>query len=166
MKRPSCTRNLIGLTLALTACGQPRSSDKPIEVGSNDKASVEQDIARTEDSVRLSLAEKRIVELQRKMAEMEATPESVEIELVKGRLEAVEAKAYARQDDPAPPVDYVTTTPTPTRATNLPSRTEARPATAPKKREGARTALRLPELERSARPATDAEKAAFSTRPH
>jgi hypothetical protein len=127
---------------------------------------VEQDIARTEESVRLSLAEKRIVELQQKIAEMEITPDSVEIELLKGRLEAVEAKEYARQVDSALPVDNVTATPIPTRAANLPSRTGARPATAPTKRDGARTALRLPDLERSPRPATEAEKAAFSTRPH
>lgn len=134
-------------------------------VEANGKASAEQDIARTEDSVRLSLAEKRIAELQLKLAEMGATPESVEIELLKSRLDAVEAKAYARQDDPALPVDSVPATRPSTRPVTPPPQTGARAATVPAKRDGGRTPLRLREMESSTRPATDAEKTAFSKPP-
>lgn len=159
----SRTWSLMGLALAMSACDQPRSSVKPTTVGLDEKASAEQDIARTEDSVRLSLAEKRIAELQQKIAEMEVTPQTVEIDLLKSRLEAVEAKAYAGADDLAVPRDSAA--PTGARAATPTSRIGAGPATASTKRESARKPLRLPQLEPSPRPATDAEKAAFNTRP-
>jgi len=142
-----------------------------MSVGVDEKLSAEQDIARTQDSVRLALAEKRIAELQQKIAEMEVTPDSVEIDLLKGRLEAVEAKAYARQDDAELPRDNAVLTPTraaaptPMPAVKPTSRTGARAAAVPTKRDGARTPLRIPQLEPAPRLATDAEKGAYGTRP-
>ena len=154
-----CQWSLIGLTLMLCACDQ-RSPDTSLAARSEGVNSIAQDIARTESTVRLSMAEKRIALLEKKLAEMEITPQTVEIDLLKSRLEAVEAKVYARQDEAMMPTDGAKPTTTPTSRAG-----PARPAPTTKQ-DATRTPLRLPQLEPATRAATDAEKAAFSARPN
>ena len=147
----------IGLALTLCACDQ-RSPDVSLPGRPDAANSVEQDIARTRSDVRISIAEKRIAQLEKKLAEMEVTPETLEIDLLKSRLEAVEAKAYARQDESAVATDGAKPTTTPT------ARSESRTPAQSARRDATRTPLRLPQLEPAARAATDAEQAAFSAR--
>jgi hypothetical protein len=157
----------LALPLALSACDPPRWARGGADTDSRDPMArrdadfrrtetqrVAQDIARTEESVRLSIAEKRIEALEKSLAEMQTTPETVEIDLLKGRLAAVEAKAYALQDAPpsAPPVAAGTTTPR--RAASTDATTT--------RRDPSRPPLRLPQLESAPRRATEAEKAAFN----
>lgn len=157
----------LALPLALSACDPPRWARGGADTDSRDPMArrdaefrrtetqrVTQDIARTEESVRLSIAEKRIAALETALAEMQTTPQTVEIDLLKSRLVAVEAKAYALQDAPpaAPPAAVPTTTPR--RAANADAATT--------RRDPARPPLRLPQLESAPRRATEAEKAAFN----
>jgi hypothetical protein len=154
----------LALPLALSACDPPRWARGGADTDGSDPMArrdadfrrtetqrVAQDIARTEESVRLSIAEKRIEALEKSLAEMQTTPETVEIDLLKGRLAAVEAKAYVLQDA-LPPA--TAPTPTPRRAASADATTT--------RRDTSRPPLRLPQLESAPRRATEAEKAAFN----
>ena len=149
----------IALALCLCACDQ-RSPDVPPDPGAKEKARVEQDIARTEDGIRIAIAEKRIAQLEKTLAEIQVTPESVEIDLLKKRLEAVEAKVYAREDDPAAPDAGAKPAATPDRTATASPRPSSATSAAPARRESAPS--RRSPSEPATRVATDAEKAAFA----
>lgn len=151
MTMPSRLWSLIWLSLATAACDQPRYPDTPTAVDPNEKARVEEDLSRTEDRTRLALAEKRIAELQKRLDEMAVTPQTVEIDLLKARLTAVEAATFARSEQPP------AATPSP-----APTRTVPRPTTGSGQKDTARVPLQLRDLESAPRPASQSEKAAFN----
>lgn len=143
---PSRIWSLIWLSLALSACDQPRSPDTPTAVDPTEKAKAEQDVSGVLADARLALAEKRIAELQQKLDEMAITPQSMEIDLLKSRLAAVEAATFAK--DAQPPASAASPAPVPRGTAEAGQKTTAR------------TPLRLRELEPATRPAPQAEKAA------
>jgi uncharacterized lipoprotein YajG len=85
--------------LFLGACnigsGTPSKSTKMV---SGDEA-IDRDASAIEVNVRLSAANKRIDDLEAKIEFLKTNSQSIDLELVKKRLEALEAKGYLSSDD-------------------------------------------------------------------
>jgi TolA-binding protein len=67
-------------------------------------------IAAIEKRVRLEQVEKRLAALEMEVGEMRTTPQSLELDLVKRRLEALEARVYAKPSANAPPTEPANST--------------------------------------------------------
>ncbi|MEG8016788.1 hypothetical protein [Sphingomonas sp. LR55] len=153
------TKLIVLLTLAfglsLGAC-----DGKPAPQAANSATAedpVAQDVKQIEYGVRLAAANKRIDELERKVGELENTPEKLDLDLLNQRIAVLEANA-AEGSTPSPAVasdagkDRLLASPR--RVSSEIPRTQTK---APK--------LTLPELETRSRPATPAEVKAFSAGP-
>lgn len=115
-----------------------------------------QDLERLEARVRIAAANKRIDELERKVGELEDTPEKLELDLLTNRVTALEVKAggpLLASETPPLKEDFSLLPPT---------------GTSPKQRKSLRqpakrvSPLNLPDLENRSRLATSAEANAFS----
>lgn len=78
--------------------------------GTNDKAQkapnataqdvgIEKDVAGIEENVRLAAANKRIDQLQAEVEALKVNPQTIDMAMLKQRVEAVEEAVYARADD-------------------------------------------------------------------
>ena len=118
---------------------------------------VAQDIKQIEYGVRLSAANKRIEELERKVGALENTPEKLDLDLLTQRVTAIEIKS---NDALAPVFTIPQVTGKAQSLGSAPSASGEVPQARirwPK--------LNLPDLEKGARPATSSEAKAFSSRP-
>lgn len=89
------------LLLLLAACSDGRSRSSPTPT--TESNSIDAQVAGDMTAVRLKIAEERIVALERKIGELEANPQKLDLQLLTQRLEQVEARVYARGEVPAAP---------------------------------------------------------------
>lgn len=108
--------------LLLLACSRPIDRSAAAEPG-NDEQQMQRSIDQDLLAVRLKAAEARIVELERRVGALEATPEKVDLQLLTQRLEQLEAKVYAGSPPPAetPAVPDAPPATTPRRADAAPA---------------------------------------------
>lgn len=119
----------------LASCNGPDRTPSE-DVSNVATQAIQDDVAGIEQNVRLAAANKRIDALQAEVAALKVNPQTIEVALLKQRLEAVETAVYARGDDrpdqaaaagkDTPPV--IATKPKPARQAPLEAR-PARPAT-------------------------------------
>ena len=143
---------LLACLMFLIGCDQ-RQTQPAVKAATHEDPLV-QDIKQMEYGVRLSAATKRIDELQRKVAALEATPEKIDLELLAQRVTALEVKSVGDE----------ATVSQATPALRAPQPMSATPRTGSKARRSpiGNSKLTLPELENRARLATSAEAKAFS----
>lgn len=141
--------------LLVSACDQAPKT--PVAGKVSDQDAVAQNIDKFESGVRIAAANKRIDELERKVGELEATPEKLNLDLLTQRVTALEAKANdslaSNSDSPLPNDQASSGRPTSSAAPRSPTtqRTPTRSST-----------LKLPDLEKGPRLATPTETNAFS----
>lgn len=118
---------------------------------------VVQDLDKFEAGVRIAAANKRIDELERKIGELEATPEKLNLDLLTQRVTALEVKT----SDPLASIPDTASAKTSPSSGQL--KTDAAQSGVTKPRSATRsTTLKLPDLEKGPRLATPAETKAFS----
>jgi hypothetical protein len=138
--------------LSLGACD--RNSTPQAAKRASPEDPVTQDIKQIEYGVRLAAANKRIDELERKVKELETTPEKLDLDLLTQRVTKLEVNS-AGGEASAPKIKPAENASQPVGGTRRDSGIVRRPpATSPK--------LSLPELENGPRLATPAEAKAFS----
>lgn len=93
------TRTIALLPLLLAACSQGIDQPTAASLDGNGHAEMERSLDELTMGVRLKAAETRIVELERKVGALEATPQAIENQLLTQRLEQLEAKVYAGTPD-------------------------------------------------------------------
>jgi hypothetical protein len=128
---------LLSVLLALCGCGSQPHESKPEHRSATE--AIERDVTAIEEGVRLAAANKRIDDLERQVADLKTNPQTIELDLLKARVEAVETKIYAKTDAGVP-TSAALIVPTP--------RVDALPAS----RGGKGQRLILPELETARRP--------------
>ena len=139
--------------LSLASCDRAPAPSSAKSAAAGDP--IMQDVKEAEYEVRLTAANKRIEELERKVGALEATPEALDLDLLTQRVQALEVKAMAGAPISTGPLAE------PTRAAELVPRDgrEARRAPTVMPR------LKLPDLERRSRVASPSEAQNFSRKP-
>lgn len=142
--------------MALCACDQrPAPSAAPKISAANP---TDQDVEELEAGIRLTAANKRIDELERKVGMLEATPEKLDLDLISQRVAALEMKAVGTPSiDPEPPAlrsGGDTRSPRAARGSDAGSRQKASPS----------SKLNIPEFDGHPQLATPVEARAFSDR--
>ena len=127
---------LLFVPLALCGCGSQPHENKPEHRSAAE--AIERDVTAIEGGVRLAAANKRIDELEHQVAELQTNPQTIELDLLKARVEALETRTYANTDAGVPSLA----------ATIAPTRRVAAP---PVSLSEQRQRLTLPELEAAAR---------------
>jgi hypothetical protein len=137
-----------------SACNQRAGS--PAAKKGSEQESVAQDLDKFEAGVRIAAANKRIDELERKIGELETTPDKLNLDLLTRRVTALEVKAndpFAAISDPAPAK---------TSPNSGQLKTDTAQLGATRRSTTRSTVLKLPNLEKGPRLATPAEAEAFS----
>lgn len=91
--------------MLLAACDrQPGTAPTPRDAANSASGGEAEQIDALETRIRLQQAEKRIAELERQVGELRDNPQTLDLELLRKRLEAVEARVYANSpaDSPRP----------------------------------------------------------------
>lgn len=160
-RKMSCVRQPLNILLSfsvllmLQACGNPSTSEKPADTSR--KTKIEQDMSKFEDGLRIAAANKRIDELDRKVAELEAAPEKLDLDVLSRRVSTLELKANA---DAA----FVAVAPSSENRMGVyhSDRNAIRPDTNARQLPKRPPSLKLPDLETRPRLATPAEAKAFT----
>jgi hypothetical protein len=130
---------LLSVLLALCGCGsQPHASKQEHRSATE---AIERDVTAIEGGVRLAAANKRIDDLERQVADLKTNSQTIELDLLKARVETIETKIYAKTDAGV----------SPSAALIVPT---ARAIAPPASRGGQGQRLILPELETAGRPVT------------
>ncbi|WP_156362447.1 hypothetical protein [Sphingomonas sp. Leaf208] len=152
MRRLSIAVLLFAIIGSLGACDRNPKASASKNAAAVDPVAV--DLDRMEAGIRMAAANKRIDDLERKVGALEATPETINLDLLTQRVTALEVKsagaeAVASQAVPVAKADQaVSGTP--------------RPGSEPRRSPAGKVKLTLPELENHPRLATPAETKAFS----
>lgn len=157
----SCVRQSLNILLSfaailtLQACDNTSRSETGS--GSPKTAKIERDMSEFEDSMRIAAANKRIDELERKVAELEATPEKLNQDILDRRVAALELKTNA---DAA----FAVAAPSSEDRLGVYSldSNAMRPDTKSRRVPKRPSSLKLPDLESGPRLATPAEAKAFT----
>lgn len=141
--------------ILVSGCGQ--ASKEPVTEKPSEQDVVAQDIDKIESGVRIAAANKRIDELERKVGELETTPEKLNLDLLTQRVTALEVKANglpASNSEASIPSDQLNS--------GRPTSSAAQQSPTPKRPPTRSPTLNLPDLEKGPRLATPTEAKAFS----
>ena len=142
--------------VTVTACnsGQKPPSAKQ----ASDQDPIVQDLDKFEASVRIAAANKRINELERKVGELEATPEKLNLDLLNQRVTLLEVR-----DNEARTLLTHTSLPNDNNAGSRPTSSAARPDSSAQNVPTRSSSFKLPDLEQGPRLATPGETKSFSS---
>jgi hypothetical protein len=98
---PKC---LLPLVLLILVEGCDRLPTSGVAKTSANQEPLVRDVERLESDVRIAAANKRIDELERKLGELEATPEKLDLDLLTSRVTALELNAGGAASTPATPL--------------------------------------------------------------
>lgn len=145
------------VSLAVQGCDDNSRSQSVAKAP--EKSQIAQDMAEFEGGVRIAAANKRIDELERKVGELESTPENLNLDLLSQRLTALELKANNAaslvQDAPSSKDE-----PSASRSGGSAIRPDMDARRVPTRS----SVLKLPDLENGSRLATPAEARSFGSR--
>lgn len=112
------TTILLAILLNLPGCDNAsRAPTKALKTTTQD-VTIQKDVAAIEQGVRLAAANKRIDQLETEVENLKTNPQTLQLDLLKQRLEAVETKVYARDDDQPGQNKIAPAKPPPDRATS------------------------------------------------
>lgn len=98
--------------LLLAACSKAIDQPSSASLDNSEQQQLQRSLDETTLTVRLKVAEGRIVELEQQVGALQATPEKIDLQLLTQRVEQLEAKVYARQPEgEAAPTPRATATP-------------------------------------------------------
>ena len=143
---------LLACLIFLIGCDQRRT--QPAVKAATHEDPLVQDIKQMEYGVRLSAAAKRIDELERKVAALEATPEKLDLELLTQRVTALEVKSVGDE--------ATVSQAAPASKASQPMSGTPRTGSESRRSPNGNSKLTLPELENRPHLATPAEAKAFS----
>lgn len=148
---------LLPLTVLILVSGCGQASKKRATEKASDQDVVAQDIDKLESGVRIAAANKRIDELERKVGELETTPEKLNLDLLTQRVTALEVKANGSSAS-----NTETSIPSDQPNNGRPTSSAAQQSPATKRPPTRSSTLNLPDLEKGPRLATPTEAKAFS----
>jgi len=146
--------------LSLSGCDRVGQTPTKASSTTTQNVGIEADVAVMEQGVRLAAANKRIDELEARVEALKTNPQSIQVDLLKQRLEAIEKIVYARNYVGSDTVGHVHSNSAPDRtgATVRPNATTVTSRTATDPKQQRKTTVKLP----TSRPATTAEAEAFT----
>ena len=96
------------MLFTLASCDADTRAASAPRSATTQEAAIEKDAASIEGGVRLAAANKRLEQLEAEVENLKTNPQSIELGLLKQRLEAVEKVVYSRDTD-RPDADDTTT---------------------------------------------------------
>lgn len=142
--------------VTVTACNPVQKP--PSAKQASDQDPIVQDLDKFEASVRIAAANKRINELERKVGELEATPEKLNLDLLNQRVTLLEVK-----DNEARALLSETSSTNDKNVGSRPTSSATRPGSIVQKAPTRSSSFKLPDLEHRPRLATPGETKAFSS---